>query len=161
MRTDSRGRRGASADGVVRFGLALTAAYFPLRGLSDHVLASTGCTTAQMAVLRSLALGGPSTVPAIAAARPVARQAVQRTANELVARRLVSWRRNPLHKRSKLLALTARGEDVYRELERLQLEWAARLAEHLDAAALDGATRVLDAFRELTRREIASLGSAE
>ena len=60
-------------------------------------------------VLRSLAEEGPQTVPQLARARPVARQRIQKLADEMAADGLVEFVDNPAHRRSKLLRLTAAG----------------------------------------------------
>ncbi|MCB9762199.1 MAG: MarR family transcriptional regulator [Alphaproteobacteria bacterium] len=132
---------------VVEAGLLVTRAYFPLRALSEQVLRPVGSSTARMAMLRTLAHHGPLTVPDIARMRPVARQGVQRIANEMVRDGYLCWVENPQHKRSRLLALTKEGVARYQELEALQLQWAERLAARLDPEAVRDASRALRALR--------------
>ena len=132
---------------VVEVGLLVTQAYFPLRALSERVLQPAGSSTARMAVLRSLATHAPLTVPELAQMRPVARQGVQRLANEMVRDGLLQWLPNPNHRRSRLLTLTDAGQARYIQLARLQLDWAQRLAQKLDPADLDAARQGLTALR--------------
>jgi DNA-binding MarR family transcriptional regulator len=109
---------------------------FKLRALGQRQGTVTRWGGGSWGVMRSLALGGPQTVPALARARPVARQRIQLIADELAARGLVAFHENPAHRRSKLLRLTAQGERVHAELTRAAAETADRLALGMDAEAL-------------------------
>ena len=77
--------------------------------------------------LRSLALLGPLTVPQIAQMRPTSRQRMQRLADELAADGMVTFTENPKHRRSKLVALTAKGEEFYTDLNEQLLRIASSL----------------------------------
>ncbi len=101
-------------------------------------------TPGQVSLLRSLAREGPQTVPTIARARPVARQPVQRMADELAARGLVVFVPNPKHRRSKLVALTPEGRRLHARLDRAQRAWAGRIAgDDLSERRLREAERVV------------------
>jgi DNA-binding MarR family transcriptional regulator len=110
-------------------------------------------TPGQVSMLRSLALEGPQTVPDIARARPVARQPVQRMADELAERGLVRFEPNPRHRRSKLVTLTAEGRRLQTRIERAQRAWASRLAgDDLGERRLREAARLI---REVGERALA------
>lgn len=64
---------------------------------------------AKRGMLRNLMANGPMTVPQLAALRPVSRQYVQKVVNALEAQGLVERQPNSAHRRSKLVALTAKG----------------------------------------------------
>lgn len=103
-------------------------------------------------LLRSLKLDGPRTVPQIARARDVARQRIQSLADEAAAGGLVEFRDNPDHRRSRILALTAKGNTTFETLDaRIRLS-AEALAENMDIRDLDAALRVMFDLSERLRR---------
>ena len=102
--------------------VALT--YHRVQAEADR-LASGGLSSGKLAILRALCEEGPRTVPEIARSRPVARQGVQRNADELAAAGLVEYAENPRHRRSRLLRITRRGERACRRARQLQLAWAS------------------------------------
>jgi DNA-binding MarR family transcriptional regulator len=122
---------------------------FRLRALGAQtgVVTTTGGGT--WGLMRSLARGGPQTVPELARARPVARQHIQKLANELAAEGLVEFVDNPRHRRSKLLKLTASGERRYRALSETVTAFAEKLAEGCSETELRHATKAL---RKLSER---------
>lgn len=71
----------------------------PLEGLSVGV----------RAVLNMLREHGPMTVPQMGRAQALSRQFVQRMTNDAAGLGLVGFRPNPAHKKSSLIALTAKG----------------------------------------------------
>jgi DNA-binding MarR family transcriptional regulator len=95
-------------------------------------------------------------VPELARSRPVARQPVQRMADQLAARGLVSFEANPRHRRSRRMALTPEGRCLYERVERAQRAWASRLAsEDLGERRLRDAARVV---RRIGERLLEELG---
>src|SRR5882757_5117970 len=84
--------------------------YFPLRAAGDALTARFGQTTAEWGLLRTLDEKGPMTVAALARSRPVARQWIQRFANQLVTDGLIEFVDNPDHKRAKLIQITPAGQ---------------------------------------------------
>ena len=102
--------------------VALT--YYRVQAEADR-LASGRLSSGKLGVLRVLCEQGPRTVPEIARSRPVARQGVQRNADELAEAGLVEYSENPRHRRSKLLRITKRGERVYRRARQAQLAWVS------------------------------------
>ena len=90
---------------------------------------------------------GPHTVPQIARMRPVARQHIQKLANEMAADGLIELIDNPAHKRSKLLRLTPKGEARYEELSAMFVDLIEQCARGMNEADLRTAATVLRAFR--------------
>jgi len=83
------------------------------------------------------------TVPHIARLRPVARQRIQRLADEAAAAGLVEFVANPGHKRSKLVRLTAKGERRYRAMSAKIDRQLAGLAATFRPSDVATARRVL------------------
>lgn len=104
-------------------------------------------------LLRGLMLDGPRTVPQIARARGVARQRIQSLADTAAATGLVAFRDNPDHRRSHILALTAKGAAAYTALDTELREAAERLAGDMDIRDLDAALRVMFDLSERLRAE--------
>jgi DNA-binding MarR family transcriptional regulator len=88
-----------------------TVAFFhSLRALAEKLHRSGHWTAAKRSILLNILHSGPHTVPQMASARKVSRQAIQKVINELLKEQLVTLQDNPHHKRSKLVALTQKGE---------------------------------------------------
>jgi DNA-binding MarR family transcriptional regulator len=137
----SRTEAGAALTDVI---LLTLLAGFKLRALGRRA----GFISARGGVwglLRSLKLGGPQTVPALARSRPVSRQHIQTLADAMAAEGLLAFKPNPAHKRSPLVTLTAKGEQVYEALARK----LAAISD--DLAAGMNARRVADTAETLTR----------
>jgi DNA-binding MarR family transcriptional regulator len=97
--------------------LEVAQCFFRIRALGQKTGLITSWGGGAFGFMRSLALLGPLTVPKIARMRPTSRQRMQRLANELAEAGLVEFIDNPKHRRSKLVRLTPKGEEDYRELE--------------------------------------------
>src|SRR3954453_22418624 len=76
------------------------------------------------------------------------RQAVPRVAGELPAEGFVRSAPDPQHRRAKLVALTAKGEEALDRVSARQARWADGLAAGVDAPALEDALNVLLTLRE-------------
>lgn len=131
---------------------ALTA--FRLNGrfldLAENLARPAGLTAAWWQVLGAV-LTAPLPVSAIARDMGITRQAVQRTADLLVDRGLLTHRENPAHRRAKLVAPTAEGRAAVAAIAPQHLRAARSLVEAMgedrlaDAiAAMDTLTEVLD-----------------
>jgi DNA-binding MarR family transcriptional regulator len=127
--------------------LEIAATYFRLRAAGKSVGAVTPWGGGTLGLLRSLKREGPQTVPQLARARPVARQRIQKLADELAADGLVEFVDNPAHKRSKLLRLTAKGVAAYDDLAERMLTICDDLAGDLADAELRGAAETLRRLR--------------
>ena len=119
-----------------------------LKAVANALHADLGISASMRAVLESLALNGPSTVPQIARARPVTRQHIQMIVDELLKARLVELRPNPAHKRSALVALTPAGESAFATMRRREAVLLDQLAVNLDRADTAAAIRVLGRMKE-------------
>jgi DNA-binding MarR family transcriptional regulator len=134
----------------------LAQAFFKMRAAGKEVTAgaaggeSIGAVTPSGAglygLLRSLNENGPQTVPELARARPVARQHIQRMANEMAAQGLVEFAANPAHKRSRLLAITPEGARLYEALSARMAELAERRAADMDIDDLKTTVATLRTF---------------
>jgi DNA-binding MarR family transcriptional regulator len=145
-------RRATVAAATSELLLELTYTFFRNRAESDRITGELGQSSGRFGLLRTLVREGPSTVARVARSRPVARQGVQRMADELEAEGLVEYLDNPEHQRSKLLRATARGEEIFREMARRQRSHAAALGAGLSLRDLHTATRVLRSLRERLAR---------
>ena len=95
-----------------------------LKAVATEIHEDAEVTATMRGVLNELAKSGPNTVPRMARRRPVSRQHLQSIVNGLLKRDLVSYRENPDHKTSRLVALTTAGREVVdrmRERESLLL----------------------------------------
>ena len=118
----------------------------------DALVAGIGLTSARWQVLGGVALqAGPAPV-VIADAMGLTRQSVQRTVDVLAEEGLIVFRPNPHHQRAKLVALTAKGNALYRSAMRLQKPWATRLAAGIDTGSLQAASSVLRKLRARLER---------
>jgi DNA-binding MarR family transcriptional regulator len=113
-----------------------THTFFRLRATGAKFGATTPTGGSTLGLLRSLKSRGPLTVPEIARMRPVARQHIQKLANQMAADGLVEFIDNPAHKRSKLLRLTSKGERAHDELLGHMVDLAESLAGDMDPEAL-------------------------
>ena len=119
--------------------------FFRLNATGERLFALVGQTPGKISLMRSLMEQGPQSVAQIARARPVARQAVQRMADELTAQGLIEFVENPTHRRAKLARLTAAGKKIMDEAMAAELRLAARLARQFEE-------REVEIARDLIRR---------
>src|SRR5258708_946996 len=111
--------------------LEVTQFFFRIRALGQKAGFMTNWGAGAFGFIRSLALGGPLTVPEIAKMRPTSRQRMQRLADELAAERLVEFIDNPRHRRSKLVRLTRKGNRHYYRLNAQLLKIASMMGADL------------------------------
>jgi DNA-binding MarR family transcriptional regulator len=104
------------AEAIAELMLEVAQCFFRIRALGQKAGLITSWGGGAFGFMRSLALLGPLTVPQIAQMRPTSRQRMQRLADELAAKGLVTFIENPKHRRSKLVQLTRKGDARYREL---------------------------------------------
>jgi DNA-binding MarR family transcriptional regulator len=121
--------------------------------------AETAATSASRARLLSLLRGdGPLTVPAIARARGVSRQAVQAAVARLVEEGQVELQPNPSHRRSPRVALTNVGRAAVDDARAREEALLESLHVGVSDESLATALRTLEALRlalqhEMARRE--------
>ncbi|MFF3015650.1 MarR family winged helix-turn-helix transcriptional regulator [Streptomyces sp. NPDC057939] len=121
-----------------------------LRKSGETIAASEGQTQSRWQVL-SVASGESLTVAAAARRLGVARQGVQRIANDLVHDGLATFQPNPDHRNSPLIDLTPQGRRVLEGITRRANDVHRRLAADITHAELAAA-------RDLLRRVITQVG---
>ena len=122
--------------------------YFRLQAAGNRVHSARGLTTGLRGLLLSLDELGPMTASRLADIRPVSRQAVHKTAEQLIARGFAAQRDNPNDKRAPLLVLTDKGQAEIKRLRAAEEPQLAALFRGLPAADIDAAVRVLEALSE-------------
>jgi DNA-binding MarR family transcriptional regulator len=135
---------------VVRLTRLVRLCFNQMKMVGDALHADLGIPAALRAVLESLTESGPRTVPQIAAAKSVSRQHIQKIADALIAAGHARTLENPAHRRSPLIAATAKGRKAFAQMkkreQRIFAELATRLAGKNIAAAiaaLEGLSAVL------------------
>lgn len=119
-----------------------------LLAAGDKLVAPIGLTSARWQVLGAIAMSGrPQPVAHIARDMGLARQSVQRVANDLQAAGLVAFVANPHHRRAKLVVLTARGRRAYDAAIERHVGWSNALAEGLSTREINRAVQQLTALR--------------
>lgn len=131
--------------------------YFPLRAAGDVIAGRFNQTTAEWGLMRSLRLGGPQTVAGLARSRPVARQWIQRLANQLAAEGLIEFFDNPNHRRARLMRLTAAGEKVVDQLAARFVSWAHEIEANYNRRRLATTLEVIRALRDRLTAEYQAL----
>lgn len=104
-------------------------------------------TMGMRAILEFLLRNGPTAVPNIARSRGVSRQHVQSLVNPLLERRLVRAEDNPAHRRSPLMALTARGEHTIERMRRREAAVFEDVGPAVSTGELRRAAKTLRALR--------------
>lgn len=129
----------------------LILALFPLHGAllaaGDSLSSEVGLSSALWQVLGALK-ESPRTVSQIGRVMGLTRQSVQRSVNILKEDGLVELVRNPDHQTSPLVRMTAKGEEAYRKVMCLQIEWSNGLGERLKVDELKVATRAVRTLLE-------------
>ncbi|HYL58839.1 MAG TPA: MarR family transcriptional regulator [Candidatus Acidoferrales bacterium] len=133
--------------------------YFPLRAAGDALTARFGQTTAEWGLMRSLDERGPMTVAALARSRPVARQWIQRLANQLTGDGLIEFIDNPDHKRAKLMRLTPAGQRLLRRITAASERWVAGMKSDFDERQIRLTLGLLRRLKQRLRTEFDSLKS--
>src|SRR6266516_4238194 len=117
----------------------LTVRIFQLSGLlgsaGDRVAQPAGQTSARWRVLAAIE-ETPLPVADIARAWSLARQSVQRVADNLAHDGLVVYAPNPKHRRAQLVQLTPRGRRVLKRIQADQRHWANTVGEQIGTAEL-------------------------
>jgi len=108
-----------------------------LMEVAQLLAAEGGVTAAWWQVLGGV-LDQPRTVAEIGRRMGMTRQGVQRVADLLVERGLAEYRRNPAHRRAKLVACTEAGYFAIRRISLVQAPFADRVGGELGADALRG-----------------------
>src|SRR5262245_63639717 len=133
---------------------------FRMNGLlleaGDRLVEHLHLTSARWQMLGAIALADSyRSAPQLAARMGMTRQGAQKQLDLLLDDGLVDALPNPGHARSPLYALTRKGRSAYAATERLQAEWANRLARSLSIADLETAKRQLENLSD----KLAKLGT--
>ena len=123
--------------------------YFRLNAGGERMFAAVGQTPGKVSLMRSLKEEGPQSVAQLARSRPVARQGVQRMADELSAAGLIEFVPNPSHRRAKLARLTTRGQLLMEKAMAGELRWAARLAHNFSEREIETARDVIRRLKQI------------
>jgi DNA-binding MarR family transcriptional regulator len=119
-----------------------------LLAAGDALVGDLGLSSARWQVLGAVALSPvPLPVAHLARNMGLARQSVQRLADEMINDRLIRYTPNPHHRRAKLVVLTDRGEMTYRAAMKRQAPWADELASGITPDAILSATSILRRIR--------------
>jgi DNA-binding MarR family transcriptional regulator len=132
---------------------ALVLEIFRLNGalirFGDALVKPLGLSSARWQVLGSVAHGrGTFPVARLADNMGLARQSVQRIVDELAEAGLVGFAPNPAHKRAKLVALTPRGERVFKQASELWAPVAAAMIAGVDPRQLRKTRDALSTMRD-------------
>lgn len=118
-----------------------------LTAVGDALARPAGQTSARWRVLAA-AETAPMSVAEIARAWSLARQSVQRVADELERDRLIRYEEHPGDRRTKLVTLTASGAAALRKIQTAQRAWANELGSQVDADDLRRAGDILERILE-------------
>jgi DNA-binding MarR family transcriptional regulator len=129
---------------------------FQLDGLlsatGDALARPAGHSSARWRVLAAVE-DAPSTVSLIARAWGLARQSVQRVADDLVREGWAVYEENPGHRRAQLFRLTPRGRRALRRIQAAQRSWANALGGEIGESDLRQASSVLARVLEALRAD--------
>jgi DNA-binding MarR family transcriptional regulator len=121
----------------------------------DALVSDAGLTSARWQVLATAAFRAePQTVSGIARILGMARQSVQRVANELEAAGFIRLAANPAHKRARLVIVTKEGRSALALAEERRIPWTESLAAALGGADLAAAEEALASLREALDRRM-------
>ena len=114
----------------------------------------------RLGILRDLERRGPQTVPQLARARSVSRQHVQVLVNPLAEEGFVEFMENPVHRRSRLVRLAAKGKEFLEAGNQREAKMFADLVIDVGDEDMRSTAKVLRAVREaLGTRESRTLGA--
>lgn len=122
--------------------------YNSLRHTTDRIHEELGISAPKRTLLMHLYREGSSTVPALAASRYISRQIIQTQINDLKEAGLVKAKPNPEHQRSKLIALTDKGQKTVQGMIHAENAFIEKLGWLPDADDLASSIQVLDAIYE-------------
>ena len=123
-----------------------------LSGIMDRVHEQAGLSTSQIKIMRVLSRIGPATVPDIAAVLGVSRQFVQTVCNNLLSCEFTEVAVNPRHKRSKLLALTKRGRNAFRQARKNEDKIIGQALPEIDPVRVREACELLESIRTAVQK---------
>jgi DNA-binding MarR family transcriptional regulator len=149
-----------AADAVSNLSIEIFRLNGDLLAAGDALVADIGLTSARWQVLGAIALS-PAPLPVAHLARNMglARQSVQRIANDLEAEGLLRFAPNPHHQRAKLALLTERGRKAYDAAMKRWQPRAAALGRSLKHVEIAAALEVLRTIRRRLESETERTGN--
>ena len=123
-------------------------AFQDLKTYVDRLHVDSGVNASMRAVLEYLGDDGAASVPQIARDKNVSRQHIQIIADRLREDGLVRLRDNPAHKRSALIAMTARGRTAFQRIRVKEQVVLQELGRRLDPRQLAAAVTVIGQLRD-------------
>lgn len=138
-----------TSDDLYELILNIRGAFNELRAYADDNLSDLGITAAMRAEMEFIYQNGPSAVPEIAKAKSVSRQHMQKLADALIAMGMVMMIKNPLHKRSALVALTPKGRQAFKTIMAREAVQLTRLTSQMDTTQIKAANLALKSLRKL------------
>jgi DNA-binding MarR family transcriptional regulator len=123
------------------------ALFYRLRFVAEQIHQQGETSGPKRGLLKSLERLGPQTVPQMARIRPVSRQYIQTIVNQLHAGGYVTYLENPAHKRSPLIQLNQKGNDLLKAMSRREGELLSQLKITLSQKELDQSASLLRKVR--------------
>jgi len=114
--------------------------------VANGYLRAHGLTAADRAVLEFLHPDAALSVPEIASRYQVSRQHVQVTVNALLEDGFLETRPNPRHKRSRLIALTFVGRELFTKIHTIEAESVDALFIDIPSDDIECTRRTLEAI---------------
>ena len=93
--------------------------------------------------------------PDMARARPVSRQHIQTIVDQLLEKGLVELRDNPAHRKSSLVALTARGRQMMSRIDAREAEVLPTVAARFTSGQLSAARETLQLLQSILEERFA------
>ena len=152
--TEYSRRHPPEGDAMFELISSLMATFFKLRAAGKQVSEEAGWGSGTWSLMRTIQIEGPQTVPQLAKRRPVARQRMQKIADDLVGEGLAQFIPNPRHKRSMLLDLTAKGHNHVRRTTEQIRDMADVLATGMDPRAIDTSQQIVTELQSRLSRII-------
>ena len=118
-----------------------------LTAVGDALARPAGQKSARWRVLAAVETA-PMSVSEIARAWSLARQSVQRVADELDRDGLIRYEEHPGDRRTKLVTLAPSGAAALRQIQKAQRAWANELGSQVDAGDLARAGEILERILE-------------
>ena len=111
----------------------------------DRLVSELGLTSARWQILGAIAYSDrPESVAWHARTMGVHRQGVQRIINELSKEGMVEFQPNPHHKRSHLVVMIPKGQELYEAAIAKQIPWVNELSKGLSSDDIASAQNVVD-----------------
>ena len=120
-----------------------------MRVAAEQLHRQGGMSGGRRGILVDLDRLGPQTVPQMARARPVSRQHIQALVDQLAEEGHVEFAENPAHRRSHLVRMTRKGQDLIDAMNRREARILAGLKIGIPERDLRRGAAALRAVREL------------